>query len=395
MGLYKRGDTWYIYYFHNGKRIRKAIGTKGDASRELTAIRARIDNRTFVPPREDSFDDLVKEYDQAQAKKSGYRTEKYYIRLVGEYFKGEVVQDIDVKKVEDFQTYLADLPKAGGGKRGGVDINHHMRVLRSIIQKAVLRDWITKNPADTDRVIRPSKGKGRTQYLEIEEVGRLLDACMPHLYPIVLCAVETGMRKSEVLGLRWSEIREVTLTDGRTAPMIFLPKERTKTSTARRVPVSAALNAELKRLKEAQTAPRVIALNSLVFRLPRPRKALRRDEAKPHLVTGPLKDIRAAWDAAKLKAGIDAGVHFHDLRRTFRTHMKRAHVDSFILNEIMGHANPKIEATYTQINNDQLVEAISLLPTCHKTATSEMGKVKGPEGRNPPALVFTGAEGGI
>jgi hypothetical protein len=171
MGVYKRGDTWCISYFHNGKRVRKAIGTKGDANKELTAIKAKIDNRTFVPPREDSFDDLVGEYDQAQAKKAGYRTEKYYIRLVGEYFKGQVIQDIDVKKIEDFQTYLADLPKAGGGKRGGVDINHHMRVLRSILQKAVLRDWIAKNPADTDRVIRPSKGNGRTQYLQREKWG--------------------------------------------------------------------------------------------------------------------------------------------------------------------------------------------------------------------------------
>jgi len=38
-----------------GKHIRKAIGTKGDARKELTAIRARIDGRTFVPPREDSL----------------------------------------------------------------------------------------------------------------------------------------------------------------------------------------------------------------------------------------------------------------------------------------------------------------------------------------------------
>jgi integrase len=175
--------------------------------------------------------------------------------------------------------------------------------------------------------------------------------------------------------------------------MIFLPAERTKTRTARRVPVSAALNAELKRLKEVQTVPRVIAFNSLVFRFPRPRKGLRRDETKPHLVTGPLTRISGAWDAAKVKAGIAPEVHFHDLRRTFRTHMKRAHVDSFILNEIMGHANPKIEANYTQINNDQLVEAISLLHS-HKTATSGAGKEKGLQAQGPQPLDLLGAEEG-
>jgi hypothetical protein len=41
-GLYQRGDTWGISYYFNGKHIRKAIGTKGDARKELTAIRAKM-----------------------------------------------------------------------------------------------------------------------------------------------------------------------------------------------------------------------------------------------------------------------------------------------------------------------------------------------------------------
>jgi integrase len=39
------------------------------------------------------------------------------------------------------------------------------------------------------------------------EAGRLLEACSRHLRPIVLCALETGMRRAEILGLRWSDIR--------------------------------------------------------------------------------------------------------------------------------------------------------------------------------------------
>jgi Phage integrase SAM-like domain len=145
-GPYQRGDTWGISYYFNREAYPEGHRDQGDARKDFTAIRTKIDGRTFVSPREDTFDGLVDEYDAAQKKKSGYRTEKYCICRVGEYFKGQVVQDIDVKKVEDFQIYLEDLPKVGGGKRGGVDINHHMRVLRSIIQKAVLRDGITKNP---------------------------------------------------------------------------------------------------------------------------------------------------------------------------------------------------------------------------------------------------------
>ncbi len=49
---------------------------------------------------------------------------------------------------------------------------------------------------------------GRNYFLTVAEVDKLLAACHPHLRPIVLCAVETGMRNSEILGLRWRDIRE-------------------------------------------------------------------------------------------------------------------------------------------------------------------------------------------
>jgi integrase len=212
-GLYLRGGTWGISYYHNGKHIRKAIGTKGEARKELTAIRAMIDRRTYVPPREDSF-----------------------------------------------------------GK--------------------------------PERVKRPPKGNGRTQYLKVEEVGRLLDECPPHLYSNVLCSVETGMRPAEVKGLRWSEIKKVTLQDGSTARMIYLPPERTKTRHARKVPVSARLSAHLDAIEEGQKSPKVIPFSDLVLRFPKVRRARKRDNRKPHLVSGPLKDIRLSWAAALEKANL-------------------------------------------------------------------------------------------
>jgi len=136
-GLYQREDTCCISYFHNGKHIRKAIGTKGEARKELTAIRARIDGPHHVPPREDPYDGLVDDYDAIQKKKAGYVTEQYYIARVREYFKGQIVQ------------------------------------------------------AAPERVKRPAKGNGRTQYIKLaEDVRRLLDACPPHLYAIVLCCVD-------------------------------------------------------------------------------------------------------------------------------------------------------------------------------------------------------------
>jgi hypothetical protein len=56
MGVYKRGDTWGISYFHNGKLIRKTIGTnKKKAEAELEAIRVDIRGGRYKEPRRDSF----------------------------------------------------------------------------------------------------------------------------------------------------------------------------------------------------------------------------------------------------------------------------------------------------------------------------------------------------
>ncbi len=101
-GLYQRGNSWGISYYHDGKHIRKMIGTKGDARKELTAIRAKLDQRTYQPPREDSFVGLVDEYDAEQKKKAGYRTERFYIARVRQYFRKKTVQDITVEDVERF-----------------------------------------------------------------------------------------------------------------------------------------------------------------------------------------------------------------------------------------------------------------------------------------------------
>lgn len=83
------------------------------------------------------------------------------------------------------------------------------------------------------------------------------------------------------------------------------------------------------------------------------------------------------------RAGLDPVLHLHDLRRTFRTHMKRAGVDSFTLNEIMGHENPKIEKVYTQLDDDHLFRAIAHHPdwNSHTTRTKLAHPTLGPEKR--------------
>ena len=97
----------------------------------------------------------------------------------------------------------------------------------------------------------------RNRFLSLNEVGRPLDACHTHFRPIVLTAIGTGMRNSEILGLKWSEIRNV---------LVYLPGERTKNGKLRKIPISGRLSTELQRIRREQLRGDVVAASDLMFR---------------------------------------------------------------------------------------------------------------------------------
>ena len=192
------------------------------------------------------------------------------------------------------------------------------------------------------------------------------------------------------MGLRWKEIK-----DG----AIYLAGERTKNGKAREIPVSAPLAEEFGRLQRLREAAKVVEASGLVFAPPR-RRTVRR---KGHLevVTGPMIDIRSAWETAKTKAGIPEGFRFHDLRHTTASWLKMGGADDYTVMEILGHSDIKMMKRYAHLDQAHKRKALAMLPgwtvkdTWHKSGTIADLQEKGPEGQNPPALVFTGAEGGI
>ncbi len=136
MGVYKRGDTWCIVYFHNGKRVRKAIApSKKKAEAEYEATRTDTRGGRFKEPRRDSFDVPVEQYEALKKDKKGYTSEKTYIKRVGEYFKGRIVQDIGVEDVERFNAHMIELPTRHKDKRkrSGADNNHYLNCLRAML----------------------------------------------------------------------------------------------------------------------------------------------------------------------------------------------------------------------------------------------------------------------
>lgn len=180
-------------------------------------------------------------------------------------------------------------------KNGEVATNRLLSRLRHIFAWAILEGYTDTTPFMKGGVTmiktNSTVEQPRQRRLEGDEEVRLLAAAGVHMRDLIVAALETGMRRGELLGLQWQHVK---LPDG----LIILPPEVTKTGRGRAVPISLNLRAVL---EMRQTGP----------------------DAEPHAadrfvfgneVGDRARSVKTAWAATCRRAGI-TGLHFHDLRR--------------------------------------------------------------------------------
>ncbi|MFC1817126.1 hypothetical protein ACFL0M_14590, partial [Thermodesulfobacteriota bacterium] len=75
--------------------------------------------------------------------------------------------------------------------------------LRHMFKKAVEWDMMEQNPFEKGKSLMLKENNKRFRFLTEEEITKLLDECPGYLHNIVECAINTGMRKGEILSLKW------------------------------------------------------------------------------------------------------------------------------------------------------------------------------------------------
>lgn len=215
------------------------------------------------------------------------------------------------------------------------------------------RDGLTDtNPCE--KVMKLREDNKRTHYLSPEEEQRLLAVLIGprgHLQPIVLLAIQTRMRKGEILKFRWTEVDFVR-------GLIYVT--RTKSGKDRFVPMNEVVRSELLALKAAAQSPEI------VFVSPKTGNS--------------LSWIKRGFAAACREAGV-INLRFHDLRHTTGTRMADAGVDAFTIAEVLGHADLRMTARYTHATDQNKRRAVEKLASygqsandCHKIVTMEKKK---------------------
>jgi integrase len=190
--------------------------------------------------------------------------------------------------------------------------------------KIAMNEWglmLSANPVD--RVKMPPSSPARNRRLEDGEFERLEEAAKqtknPHIWPIIVFAIETGMRRGEVLGLQWEHVD----LDRRIA---YLPL--TKNGSSRDVPLSTKAALVLARQRQ------------------------RNDTTSPFPVTS--NGFRLAWERLRRRAGL-SDLRFHDLRHEAISRFFELGLNIPEVAVISGHKDPRMLFRYTHLRAEELV----------------------------------------
>ena len=191
--------------------------------------------------------------------------------------------------------------------------------------------WLEDSPMR--KVTKPSEPRGRVRFLSDEERAKLLDACKkspsPFLYIAFVLALSTGLRKAELMNLRWPD---VDLERGRIVLHV------TKNGDRRTVPLTGL---GLQLLKELDRRRRLDT--NLLFPGLDPKKPI---------------DLRNAWEKALQEAGI-TNYRWHDNRHSCASYLAMNKASLAEIAEVLGHKTISITKRYSHLSESHTVGVVS------------------------------------
>jgi integrase len=243
------------------------------------------------------------------------------VKPLQEFFGSRKLQGIRYADLRSYRAARLKEKTIRGSDRKIATVNRELSKLRRMFRIAVREGWMKRDPFSAgESLISLADEQKRERILTRDEERRLLAACSvssrEHLRPILICALDTGMRRGEILSLRW---RDVDLEHG----LILIQSMNTKTMRERQLSLTARLASELETLWEQS-----------------PKNLFRR-------VFGITDNVKRSYGAARNAAGLP-DVRFHDLRHTAATRLVGLHIPLSEVGRVLGHT--QASTTYRYVN---------------------------------------------
>ena len=327
-------------FMHNGQQYRRTTGTENRklAKRIFDKVKGEIaEGKWFErPPGEDyQFKDLVDkymaEYSAVNKAASTHKRDKSIFKPLKSVFGDLYITEITPKMIADYKVKR---------RNDGVSprtINYELTVMSHVFTIA-MREWGLASENPVKRVSKERVNNAIERWLTFDEEERLLKASPKWLQDIIVFAINTGMRQSEILDLKWQQIdmsrRTLTIFEQKNHSTDTLPLNETVMDV----------------LRERYRSD--VDLSSYVF----PNTMYNRKGNRLLL---------KAFYVALEKSGV-RNFRFHDLRHTFATRLIRNGVDLYAVQKLGRWKTVTMVQRYAHHQPETLRSAIEVMDEINK-----------------------------
>lgn len=370
------------YYFRidvgkdpiTGKRRQQSFGpfkTKTEAKKELIKIKTQVIEGTYFKPSAKDFESFINEwFDTVYCKNKAettIETRRYIIdgHLIP-YFKKMPIKDINTRVID---TFFAELRKNGRKlqekaeheEKKKKDLSEsYLHIIFSLLnqafKKAVAWGLIKVNPMEAaDKpVVKNNKSKRNKAWTK-EEVNIFLEAASKKgLVTPFLLDVVTGVRRGELLGLKWEDVdfKNKTITINGTLyrrkgeGLKYKQKTKTDSSDNRVIPIPDTVIGVLKKEKALQDEMKKKFGNSynsenFVFINDKG------EPIDPDYLTRKFREIVKTLNVKQ--------INLHGLRHTAATLLMKLGVHVKIVSDILGHSRVQVTLDFYSHSNEEMM----------------------------------------
>lgn len=335
----QKNGKWYCRFQLNGERLHLLCAgakNRNEAEQMENAFKYKLQQQqNGVIPRDDKGVTLNKVFDNfleySEHNKKSYKQDKSRVRLLKEYFKIRYAKDVKPADIEKLKSYLLN---KGLSK---VTINRYLEIISKAFNMAIDNELINKNPLKKNTkflqqnyVVRPLFPEEEQRLMEVLSVPKY-----EYLKGIVIVALNTALRRQNILDLTWEQIdlngRVIEITENKSNKHIFKPINDTLLEYFQSIP------------EESRVGD--VFINPITGRK--------------------CKEIKRTWKTVKKKANI-TNFRFHDLKHTVGTRLAKQGVPIPVIKEVLDHSDIKTTMRYVHTADKQILSAMNLLNSNNK-----------------------------
>ena len=324
MPLYKRGKTWWFTFTTpTGERIRRSAGTTDKTQAQelhdkLKAESWRVQRLGLKPKY--TWDEAAYKFLMETQHKTTHERDKSKLRWLQQFLRNKPLNEIDRGLIDHIAQHKSK-------ETSPSTANRFLALIRTILRKACHDwEWIDKVP----KIKLFPEPKRRVRWLMPEQVKRLLGELPMHQQEMVIFALSTGLRQSNVINLEWNQ-----LDLNRKAAWIH--PDQAKARKAIHVPLNSIAMAVLSR-QVGNHPSRVFTYRGNPIAWANTR----------------------AWRNALQRAGIE-NFRWHDLRHTWASMLAQQGTPMNVLQELGGWESEEMVRRYAHLSKPQLMQHAELV----------------------------------